>query len=140
MQQRRGNDLISIVILFQIVCVVMLCCVNVESKVCSSIDIRNHPSALKKLENCTVIVGYLKILLFDTVENKNVFSDYSFPKLTEITGYLLLYRITQLTSLDILFPNLRVIRGVNLFTNYALIMFNMPHLQQVGVLLSIVPK
>ncbi|TSL68186.1 Insulin-like growth factor 1 receptor [Bagarius yarrelli] len=98
------------------------------------IDIGNDISDFKKLENCTVVEGYLKILL---IVNKNtkqeVFRTLSFPKLTMITDYLLLFRVSGLESLSTLFPNLSVIRGRNLFYNYALVIFEMNNLKDIGL-------
>lgn len=54
--------------------------------------------------------------------------DVSFPKLTEITDFLLLYRVNGLKSLIKLFPNLRVIRGNTLIKDFALIIYQMMHL------------
>uniref|UniRef100_A0A8C3J7D3 receptor protein-tyrosine kinase n=1 Tax=Calidris pygmaea TaxID=425635 RepID=A0A8C3J7D3_9CHAR len=50
-----------------------------------------------------------------------------------ITEYLLLFRVYGLESLRDLFPNLSVIRGTNLFFSYALVIFEMPHLRDVGL-------
>ncbi|KAI1301322.1 Insulin receptor [Halotydeus destructor] len=106
----------------------------VNSKICSSLDVRNNPSYFSYLEGCHVIEGNLQILLHD--DKKLVAGDYenkSFPELTEITGYLLLYRVPKLTSLSKLFPNLSVIRGRNLFSDYALVVYEMSNLQEIGL-------
>lgn len=57
----------------------------------------------------------------------------SFPKLTMVTDYLLLFRVAGLDSLSTLFPNLSVIRGRNLFYNYALVIFEMTSLKDIGL-------
>lgn len=57
------------------------------------------------------------------------FANYTFPNLTEITGFLLLYRINGLKTLVHLFPNLRVIRGEELVSDYALVVYEMQQLQ-----------
>jgi insulin receptor len=49
----------------------------------------------------------------------------------EITGFLLVYRVFGLKSIGSLFPNLIVIRGHNLLTNYALIIYGNKDLQEV---------
>uniref|UniRef100_A0A8C9W9Q8 Tyrosine-protein kinase receptor n=1 Tax=Scleropages formosus TaxID=113540 RepID=A0A8C9W9Q8_SCLFO len=90
----------------------------------------------KRLENCTVVEGYLQILLIGDKTNNNnqeVFRTLSFPKLTMITDYLLLFRVSGLDSLSVLFPNLAVIRGRNLFYNYALVIFEMTSLKDIGL-------
>lgn len=101
-----------------------------------SIDIRNDISEFKRLENCTVVEGYLQILLInDKTKNINQedFRSLSFPKLTVITDYLLLFRVSGLDSLSMLFPNLSVIRGRNLFYNYALVIYEMTSLKDIGL-------
>ncbi|XP_054706404.1 insulin-like peptide receptor [Uloborus diversus] len=104
-----------------------------EDEVCSkNIDIRNSVSSFRKLENCSVIEGSLQILLIDKAEHKD-FENLTFPKLQEITGYLLLYRIQGLQSLSKLFPNLAVIRGDVLFHNYALVIYELRAIQDVGL-------
>ncbi|XP_060779902.1 insulin-like growth factor 1a receptor isoform X1 [Neoarius graeffei] len=99
------------------------------------IDIRNEISEFKKLENCTVVEGYLQILLIGD-KNHNPHQEFrmlSFPKLTMVTDYLLLFRVAGLDSLSTLFPNLSVIRGRNLFYNYALVIFEMTSLKDIGL-------
>uniref|UniRef100_A0A8C0Y432 Tyrosine-protein kinase receptor n=1 Tax=Cyprinus carpio carpio TaxID=630221 RepID=A0A8C0Y432_CYPCA len=99
------------------------------------IDIGNDISNFKRLENCTVVEGYLQILLIGSKNNNNqeVFRTLSFPKLTMITDYLLLFRVSGLDSLSTLFPNLAVIRGRNLFYNYALVIFELTSLKDIGL-------
>lgn len=103
-----------------------------QEYVCNSIDIRNTVAHFRKLENCTVVEGYLQILLLDNSDEKD-YENLSFPKLREVTGYLLLYRAFGLRSLDKLFPNLAVIRGYVLFHNYALVIFEMFQLKEIGL-------
>uniref|UniRef100_A0A671WYW3 Tyrosine-protein kinase receptor n=1 Tax=Sparus aurata TaxID=8175 RepID=A0A671WYW3_SPAAU len=101
-----------------------------------SIDIRNEISEFKRLENCTVVEGYLQILLINDKTNnvhQELFRSLSFPKLTVITDYLLLFRVSGLDSLSMLFPNLSVIRGRNLFYNYALVIYEMTSLKDIGL-------
>lgn len=100
--------------------------------VCSSIDIRNNVTNLRVLENCTVIEGHLKILLMFTTKPED-FRGLSYPKLTVVTDYLLLFRVYGLESLSDLFPNLTVVRGNNLFFNYGLVLFEMLQLKEIGL-------
>ncbi|KAM9251807.1 insulin receptor-related protein [Cariama cristata] len=102
------------------------------SEICGSMDIRNDVSQLQKLENCSIIEGNLQILLMFTTGTED-FRGLSFPRLLMITEYLLLFRVYGLESLRDLFPNLSVIRGTNLFFSYALVIFEMPHLRDVGL-------
>ncbi|NXA12991.1 INSR protein, partial [Sapayoa aenigma] len=97
-----------------------------------SMDIRNNLTRLHMLENCTVIEGHLQILLMFKTKPED-FRELSFPKLTMITDYLLLFRVYGLESLKGLFPNLTVIRGTHLFFNYALVIFEMVHLKEIGL-------
>uniref|UniRef100_A0A674PF39 Tyrosine-protein kinase receptor n=1 Tax=Takifugu rubripes TaxID=31033 RepID=A0A674PF39_TAKRU len=99
---------------------------------CSSKDIRNSATNLQALENCTVIEGHLKILLIFGTKPED-FRGLSFPKLVVVTDYLLLFRVYGLESLSDLFPNLTVIRGTNLFFNYALVIFEMLQLREIGL-------
>ncbi|XP_066274508.1 insulin-like peptide receptor isoform X2 [Branchiostoma lanceolatum] len=105
---------------------------NGEEHICGSMDIRNRVSNLRQLDNCTVIEGYLQILLIDFAEEQE-YRGLSFPDLVEITDYFLLYRVRGLTNLSELFPNLAVIRGTNLFFNYALVVFEMLDMQKIGL-------
>lgn len=100
--------------------------------ICGSMDIRNEVSQLRKLENCSMIEGSLQILLMFSSKCED-FHGLSFPKLTMITEYLLLFRVYGLESLRDLFPNLSVIRGTELFFNYALVIYEMPHLRDIGL-------
>lgn len=100
--------------------------------VCPSKDIRNNVTNLQTLENCTVIEGHLKILLMFKTKPED-FRGLSYPKLTVVTDYLLLFRVYGLETLSDLFPNLTVIRGNNLFFNYALVVFEMLQLREMGL-------
>ncbi|KDR13786.1 hypothetical protein L798_12081, partial [Zootermopsis nevadensis] len=100
--------------------------------VCQSVDIRNTAEAFKRLSGCRVVEGFVQIVLIDHA-TENSFANLSFPELREITHYLLLYRINGLRSIGKLFPNLTVIRGETLFLNYALVVFEMIHLQELGL-------
>lgn len=85
-----------------------------------------------QLENCTVIEGSLQIVLIDNGTAKD-FANLSFPQLREITDYFLLFRIMGLQSLKRLFPNLAVIWGRALLDNYALVIYEMLQLQEIGL-------
>ncbi|XP_065322279.1 insulin-like peptide receptor [Gordionus sp. m RMFG-2023] len=100
--------------------------------VCGSMTIRNTVANFKLLENCTVIEGNLEIALFDFTKPQD-FENISFPDLTEITGYLLVYRVNGITSLGPLLPNLTVIRGTTLAYNYALAIYQNFNLEEIGL-------
>ena len=99
---------------------------------CQSVDIRNTAKDFIKLENCTVIEGHLQIRLIE-FSSEGDFDSLSYPDLLEITDYILLYRVYGLRSLAHIFPNLSIIRGQNLFYNYALVVFEMPVLEELGL-------
>ncbi|XP_075233656.1 insulin receptor-like [Lycorma delicatula] len=104
-----------------------------ESRTCKSMDVRNSvENAEKQLRGCQVIEGFLYVVLIGQ-GNETGFDKLSFPELREITGYLLLYRVNGLRSVGQLFPNLAVIGGNVLFMDYALIIFELSHLQEVGL-------
>ncbi|XP_071509334.1 insulin-like peptide receptor [Diadema antillarum] len=108
-------------------------CVTCSSEVvCGSMDIRNNVANFRKLENCTVIEGNLQILLIDHAQPSE-YEGLSFPKLREITDYLMMFRVKNLPTLRYIFPNLAVIRGDSLFYNYALIIFEMFEMQEIGL-------
>ncbi|CAH2274353.1 insulin-like growth factor 1 receptor isoform X1 [Pelobates cultripes] len=115
---------------------VLLCpclCQDLQGgKVCLYQDIRNDVHELKRLEDCVIIEGYLQILLISNAKAED-FRNLRFPKLAVITDYLLLFRVSGLESLSDLFPNLTVIRGKSLFYNYALVIFEMTDLKEIGL-------
>ncbi|XP_014665366.1 PREDICTED: insulin-like peptide receptor isoform X2 [Priapulus caudatus] len=105
---------------------------DIRDGVCQNIDIRNNVSNLMALENCTIIDGYLRVLLIDR-GSWEMYQNYSFPKLREINGYLFMYRVSGLQSLRTLFPNLAVIRGRDLVFNYAFVLYEMFDLREIGL-------
>jgi Receptor L domain len=107
---------------------ILLCFVSV----CGNIDIKNHVEYFYILENCTVIEGHLQIRLIE-YSDEGDFNGLSFPHLREVTDYILLYRVYGMHSLANIFPNLSVIRGQHLFYNYALVIFEMPDLEELGL-------
>jgi len=100
--------------------------------VCSSIDIRNRVEQFVKLENCTIVEGNLQIVLIENATPAQ-FEAVSFPRLRQITGYLLVYRVYGLRSLARMFPNLAVIRGQTLFHNYAIVIFENNAIEDLGL-------
>ncbi|XP_040187960.1 insulin receptor-related protein-like [Rana temporaria] len=113
--------------------VVAFTAISEATDFCGSMDIRNDVSQLRKLENCTIIQGNLQILLMFSTKPED-FRGLSFPRLTMITEYLLLFRVYGLESLQELFPNLSIIRGTDLFFHYSLVIFEMPHLREIGLI------
>lgn len=94
-------------------------------------DIRNKPTDMRQLTNCTVIEGFLLITLI----NAGAFEEYNetFPLLTEVTDFIIVHQVSYLRSLGQIFPNLSVIRGRVLFEGYALYVYFNAHLEEIGL-------
>lgn len=99
--------------------------------VCSSMDIRNQPELFQRLKGCRVIEGQLSIVLMEQGTPK-MFENMTFPELQEVTGYILIYRIRGVRNLGDLFPNLTVIRGMQLFKDFAMVIFDNENLEALG--------
>ncbi|XP_055549654.1 insulin-like growth factor 1 receptor isoform X2 [Wyeomyia smithii] len=99
---------------------------------CKNVDIRNNLERLNKIKNCTVITGFLQLVLIERIPSQE-FDKFQFPNLREVTGFVLFFRVFNLISLRNLFPNLMMIRGQELIGNYALIFYDLPHLQEIGL-------
>nr|BAB83667.1 insulin receptor [Paralichthys olivaceus] len=129
---RRWTLKLRAQIVFFIICTCIICqCGLINGEICPSKDIRNNVTTLQSLENCTIIEGHLKILLMFKTKAED-FRGLSYPKLRVVTDYVLLFRVYGLEMLSELFPNLTVIRGNNLFFNYALVIYEMLQLKEVG--------
>ncbi|PSN49099.1 hypothetical protein C0J52_13643 [Blattella germanica] len=100
--------------------------------ICSSVDVRNTVGDLEQLSGCRVVEGFVRVVLIDKA-NASDYDGISFPQLREITDYLLFYRAAGLLSLGSLFPNLTVIRGNSLFVDYALVVYDMMHITELGL-------
>lgn len=89
----------------------------------------------QQLKNCTVIEGHLVMVMINEngMQSSRAFQELSFPRLREITDYFIIFRVSHLKSLARLFPNLAVIRGRQLMHNYALVIYEMFHLEEVGL-------
>lgn len=96
--------------------------------VCGSKNLRNTVDILNKLRGCRVIEGHLIISLIERHDEMD-YDDMVFPELTEVTDYVLLYRVNGLKSVGKLFPNLRVIRGNRLLHSYSFVVSEMMHLE-----------
>lgn len=98
---------------------------GLKEQECGTMEIRFY-SDLNKLQNCTAILGNLA-LFFPSVVEVGEYTDqevnsWTFP-LREITGFMLVHSVTGLNSLGKMFPNLTVIRGQRLFSNYAFVIY-----------------
>lgn len=126
---------LSVVVLVSFIVLLCYCCSCAEAKICGQVDIRSDIAEFSKLNGCTVIVGSLSILLMEKASAEE-FERYSFPDLTEINGYFMVYRVFGLRSLSNLFPNLSIIRGQILFQDFAFVLFELPDLEEVGESIS----
>lgn len=106
---------------------------NQTGKVCGPVHIRNDLSSFTPLKECRIINGPLTIALVSNISNPKDYDNLTFPLLTEVYDYLLFFRVQNLTTLAKLFPNLSVIRGRKLVSHYALIIYEMMHLQRVDL-------
>ncbi|XP_034951870.1 insulin-like receptor [Chelonus insularis] len=106
--------------------------VTIADGICQNVDIRNRVDNFEMLKDCRIIEGFLQIVLMDN-NTETDFQNISFPKLREITGYLLLFRVTNLRTLNTLFPNLEVIRGDLLLTDYSFMIYELQNLQEIGL-------
>lgn len=95
------------------------------------IEIRNTVDQFHSLSNCTRVEGYVRIGVLENY-NSSVLDGLSFPKLIEITDYLLIFRILEVKSLEKWFPNLQYIRGRKLFYGYALVVNDLKDLRRLG--------
>lgn len=105
-------------------------------KTCPGAHIRNDLKSFDQLRGCNIIDGPLTIALVSNQTHPYKPEDYenlSFPHLFEITEYLLFFRVQGLSSLSKLFPNLAVIRGKVLVSDYAFVIYEMMHLQQIDL-------
>lgn len=117
--------------LFVFVIVFTICVLPINTRICQDVHATSTLHNLEnKLRGCTIVVGYLKIVLHET--SLSQINNVSFPELTEVSGYLLFYRVFGLKNIGSLFPNLAVIRGDTLLANYALIIYQLPDLEEVN--------
>ena len=86
----------------------------------------------KELDNCTTFEGSIQIQIVRQA-SPEVMSQLRFPKLTEITGYLLVSFVYGERSLKEIFPNLAVIRGKELFLDYSLVIYQNDGLQEINL-------
>lgn len=105
-------------------------------KVCSTIQIRNNLQSFEQLRNCNIIDGSLTIALVSKQPHPYKPEDYEnlrFPHLYEITEYLIFFRVEGISTLSKLFPNLAVIRGKELVSNHAFIIYQLFNLQEIAL-------
>lgn len=101
-----------------------------SSTVCKSKDIRNSVANFQQLKDCQIIEGFLMITLIDKY-NESDYEGLEFPLLTEVTEFVLIYRVNGLKSMGKLFPNLRIVRGNQLIKDFSFVIFELMHLQVI---------
>ena len=69
--------------------------------------IRHDVNKFRNLTNCSIIEGHLIIAAM----KDEVPVNFTFPKLREVTEYVILYEAQNIVNLNTIFPNLAVIRG-----------------------------
>ncbi|XP_044749880.1 insulin-like peptide receptor [Coccinella septempunctata] len=107
-----------------------LCCACSSAEWCKSVDVTYRCiKNIDKFRNCTKIVGFLKIALFQG----GAVNFPSFPRLREVTGHVKVFALDNLQDLGVLFPNLVVIRGKELFLGNALIIYHNKSLKKIGL-------
>ncbi|XP_043194328.1 insulin receptor-like isoform X1 [Amphibalanus amphitrite] len=97
--------------------------------VCPSIDIRKSFDNVEELEDCDVIEGHLKMVLIGDAA-----VPVRFPRLKQVTHYVIFYRVQSVQSFSEMFPNLAVIRGHQLFSDYALVVYENQQLRDLGLI------
>ncbi|XP_026758782.1 insulin-like receptor isoform X2 [Galleria mellonella] len=120
-------------------CALLLACTascavieHLAEGVCPSMDIRTYPENMEKLRGCRVIEGQLSIVLMERA-NPRTFENVSFPELREVTEYIKIYRAKGVRNLGDLFPNLTVVRGMRLYKDYAIVIYDNEHLESLGL-------
>ncbi|XP_063395481.1 insulin receptor-like [Cydia fagiglandana] len=129
----RGRELAG-----RVACLLLLTCAAhatatevAAQEVCQSMDIRNNPESMQKLKGCRIIEGQLSIVLMEHVSPK--YYNMTFPELYEVTGYILIYRMQHVGNLGDLFPNLSVVRGLQLYKDYSVVIFDNENLVSLGL-------
>ncbi|KAH8330925.1 hypothetical protein KR067_008973 [Drosophila pandora] len=99
---------------------------------CGSLEI-NDIGDFRKLENCTHVVGHVRIAYVDfTALNLSLISFAS--NITEISDYLMVYRCPGLLTLESIFPRLRIIRGqALLFDEFSFVVYENRNLRDLGL-------
>lgn len=88
------------------------------------------------LQNCTTFHGGIQIqeLSGSPQSNPNsLMKQMHFPKLTEITGHLIVSLLRFTVDLKDVFPNLAVIRGGKLFLDYSLVIYMNEGLRRINL-------
>ena len=93
-------------------------------------DIKHNIERFKNLTGCSIIEGHLIISGF---HEDQAMSNLTFPELREVTEYVIFYQAQNIARLNHIFPNLAVIRGNKLVADYALVIYQMERMVEVGL-------
>ncbi|KAL0901343.1 hypothetical protein ABMA27_006622 [Loxostege sticticalis] len=104
----------------------------VTTMLCPSLDIRGSPEQMQKLRGCQIIEGQLSIVLMEHSTPRN-FENITFPELREVTDFIKIYRAKGIRNLGDIFPNLTVVRGMQLYKDYAIVVYDSAHLESLGL-------
>ena len=96
---------------------------------CGSKDISHNVNFLKSLENCKVIYGHLRIA---NLASEKI-SEFQFPELKHVTDYVVFDNVSNLASLEKLFPNLTTILGERTFRGSSFLVTNNPNLSKIAL-------
>lgn len=120
------------IIKLSIVSLLVLCGqMFVNAELCEGdYDVRRFEE-FKQLENCTVISGSLAIVFVFKIDELKEINELVLP-VREISGFLMLHQVKYLKTMGSLLPNLTIIRGERLFSNYALVIYEMDDLENVS--------
>lgn len=94
--------------------------------------LKNGCSGCKQLQNCTTYEGSVQLQIVRNADEQ-VMNELRFPRLTEITGHLLISLVHSQRSLKEIFPNLAVIRGRELFLDYSLVIYENKGLEEINL-------
>ena len=92
--------------------------------------IKHNVDRIKNLKGCSIIEGHLIISGF---EEDQTMLNHTFPELREVTEYVIFYKAKNIARLNHFFPNLAVIRGNKLVADFALVIYQMDHMVEVGL-------
>ncbi|CAG0878938.1 unnamed protein product [Darwinula stevensoni] len=103
--------------------------------ICPSLRITDSTVESKQLDpflNCTIVDGHVWVVMTDTHKtlampssslHVSILANISFKHLREIANHLFVYQNKALQTLSSLFPQLTVIRGQQLFHDFALLIY-----------------
>ncbi|CAG0883369.1 unnamed protein product, partial [Darwinula stevensoni] len=113
--------------------------------ICPSLKITDSTVRSRQLDpflNCTIVDGHVWVVMTDTHRtfasspsspHVSILANTSFKHLREIANHLFVYQNKALQTLSGLFPRLTVIRGQQLFHNFALLIYQNEYLQNIGL-------